>query len=206
MSAPGSTPVTLDGRCAYGERLSRLAGAEPEAVALACDTDAGTELVTRAVLESRANRLARALAEFGLGAGDTATLALPNGTDFFIAAFACWKLGAVPNPLSHRLPAAERAAILARAQPRLVIGMDVHASDFLTIALLVLLEGLLSADNALVLAILVLGLPRHQRKQALRYGILGAFAFRIIAIVFAAQMIQLSLVKLIGGLYLLFGS
>ena len=38
--------------------------------------------------------------------------------------------------------------------------MDIHASDFLTIALLVLLEGLLSADNALVLAILVLGLPR----------------------------------------------
>jgi predicted tellurium resistance membrane protein TerC len=40
--------------------------------------------------------------------------------------------------------------------------MDFHASDLLTIALLVVLEGLLSADNALVLAILVLGLPRHQ--------------------------------------------
>jgi YkoY family integral membrane protein len=66
------------------------------------------------------------------------------------------------------------------------------------------LEGLLSADNALVLAILVLGLPKHQRRKALRYGILGAFAFRIIAIVFAAQMMRLSLVKLAGGLYLLY--
>ena len=40
-------------------------------------------------------------------------------------------------------------------------------SDIVTIILLVLLEGLLSADNALVLAVLVLGLPKHQQKNAL---------------------------------------
>ena len=51
-------------------------------------------------------------------------------------------------------------------------------SDLVTIALLVLLEGLLSADNAMVLAVLVLGLPRHQQQKALRYGIVGAFLFR----------------------------
>lgn len=82
--------------------------------------------------------------------------------------------------------------------------MDVHAADFVTIGLLVLLEGLLSADNALVLAILVLGLPKRQRRKALRYGILGAFAFRIVAIIFAAHMMQLGIVKLAGGLYLLY--
>jgi YkoY family integral membrane protein len=82
--------------------------------------------------------------------------------------------------------------------------VDVHATDFLTIALLVLLEGLLSVDNALVLAILVLGLPKRQRKQALRYGILGAFGFRILATAFAAYMIQVGWVKLVGGLYLLY--
>ena len=59
--------------------------------------------------------------------------------------------------------------------------MDVHLTDFVTIGLLVLLEGLLSADNALVLAILVLGLPRDEQRKALRYGILGAFAFRALA-------------------------
>ena len=44
-------------------------------------------------------------------------------------------------------------------------------SDLVTIALLVLLEGLLSADNAMVLAVLVLGLPRNQQQQgaALRH-------------------------------------
>jgi len=82
--------------------------------------------------------------------------------------------------------------------------VDFHATDLLTIGLLVLLEGLLSADNALVLAILVLGLPRAEQRKALRYGILGAFAFRALATIFAAFMIQLSWVKLLGALYLLY--
>jgi len=84
------------------------------------------------------------------------------------------------------------------------VDFDFDPEDLLTIATLVLLEGLLSADNALVLAILVLGLPAHQQRKALRYGILGAFVFRIAATAFAAYMIQLAFVKLAGGLYLLF--
>ncbi|MBL8141134.1 MAG: hypothetical protein JNM38_08510 [Acidobacteria bacterium] len=81
--------------------------------------------------------------------------------------------------------------------------MEVQVADFVTIGLLVLLEGLLSADNALVLAVLVLGLPRADQKKALRYGIIGAFVFRGIATAFAAWMIELSWVKLIGAAYLL---
>jgi len=77
-------------------------------------------------------------------------------------------------------------------------------SDFVTIGLLIALEGLLSADNAMVLAILVLGLPRHQQKKALRYGMLGAFVFRGIALLLAAYMIQLGWVKLVGAGYLLY--
>jgi YkoY family integral membrane protein len=77
-------------------------------------------------------------------------------------------------------------------------------SDFVTIGLLIALEGLLSADNAMVLAILVLGLPKAQRKKALRYGIVGAFAFRAIATLLAAYLIQLGWVKLVGGAYLLY--
>jgi len=79
-----------------------------------------------------------------------------------------------------------------------------EASDIVTIALLILLEGLLSVDNALVLAILVLGLPRRQQRKALRYGIVGAFVFRIAATLFAVYMIQLTWVKLIGAAYLLY--
>ena len=82
--------------------------------------------------------------------------------------------------------------------------MDVQAADLVTIALLVVLEGLLSADNALVLAILVLGLPRHQQRKALRYGIVGAFGFRIAATLLAVHLIAVAWVKLIGAGYLLY--
>ena len=82
--------------------------------------------------------------------------------------------------------------------------MDVQASDLFTIALLVLLEGLLSADNALVLAILVLGLPRGQQRKSLRYGIAGAFAFRILATLLAVQLLAFGWVKLVGAAYLLY--
>lgn len=79
-----------------------------------------------------------------------------------------------------------------------------QTSDFVTIALLVALEGLLSADNAMVLAVLVLGLPRQQQQKALRYGILGAFAFRSIATLLAVYLIALTWVKLAGAAYLLY--
>ena len=81
--------------------------------------------------------------------------------------------------------------------------MDVTGSDLLTIALLVALEGLLSADNAMVLAVLVLGLPRAEQRKALRYGIVGAFAFRILAILLAVYLIRIRIVMLLGAAYLL---
>ena len=81
--------------------------------------------------------------------------------------------------------------------------MDFQGTDFLTVALLVALEGLLSADNAMVLAVLVLGLPQREQSKALRYGILGAFAFRFTAILLAVYLIRLQFVMLVGAAYLL---
>jgi YkoY family integral membrane protein len=81
---------------------------------------------------------------------------------------------------------------------------SVQPSDFVTIALLVALEGLLSADNAMVLAVLVLGLPKQEQQKALRYGILGAFAFRSLATLLAVYLISLAWVKLAGAAYLLY--
>src|SRR5215204_7305973 len=82
--------------------------------------------------------------------------------------------------------------------------MDVQFADFVTIGLLVILEGLLSADNALVLALMILGLPRRDQKKALRYGLVGAFTFRIIATLLATQLIRIEWVKILGGMYLLY--
>ena len=81
--------------------------------------------------------------------------------------------------------------------------MDIQLADLVTVALLVALEGLLSADNAMVLAVLVLGLPKREQRKALQYGIVGAFFFRIAAILLAVYLIQITWVMLIGAAYLL---
>lgn len=55
-------------------------------------------------------------------------------------------------------------------------------ADLAVIGLLVILEGVLSIDNALVLGLLAKRLPPHQRGRALTYGLIGAFVFRFISI------------------------
>ncbi|MGM0921527.1 MAG: TerC family protein [Bacillota bacterium] len=70
------------------------------------------------------------------------------------------------------------------------------------IGTLVILEGLLSADNALVLAVMVKHLPEKQRKKALFYGLLGAYIFRFIAIGVGVFLIKLWWVKILGAAYL----
>lgn len=70
------------------------------------------------------------------------------------------------------------------------------------IGTLVILEGLLSADNALVLAVMVKHLPPEQRKRALFYGLLGAYIFRFIAIGIGVYLIKFTLVKVLGAAYL----
>jgi YkoY family integral membrane protein len=80
----------------------------------------------------------------------------------------------------------------------------IDASDLITIALLVALEALLSADNALVIAVMVLGLPKREHKAALHYGLIGAFAFRIVATLLAMYLMRVVFVKLLGGVYLLY--
>lgn len=82
--------------------------------------------------------------------------------------------------------------------------MDVQLSDFVTIGVLVVLEGLLSADNALVLAVMILGLPRFDQKKALRYGLVGAFGFRTLATALATHLIRVGWVKVLGGSYLIY--
>ncbi|RKP48837.1 DUF475 domain-containing protein [Cohnella endophytica] len=71
------------------------------------------------------------------------------------------------------------------------------------IGTLVVLEGLLSADNALVLAVMVRHLPKQQQKKALFYGIIGAYIFRFLAIGIGTYLVKITWIKVAGGLYLL---
>ena len=104
----------------FGVAVARLAAAAPDRPAITHED----RTVTRGELERRTNRLARAYARLGVRPDSFVTIALPNGIAFFEAAIAAWKLGATPQPISARLPASERRAILELAAPALVVGVD----------------------------------------------------------------------------------
>jgi bile acid-coenzyme A ligase len=103
-----------------GTQISALAELAPDEPAVSC---AG-RTITRAELDRSTNRLARAYAERGVGVGDYVTIVLPNSVEWVQAAVACWKLGAVPQPLSARLPVAELQGLLNLRPPALLVGRD----------------------------------------------------------------------------------
>jgi YkoY family integral membrane protein len=67
-----------------------------------------------------------------------------------------------------------------------------------------LLEVILSIDNAAVLATMVRRLPKHQQKRALTYGLVGAYVFRGLALLFASLLIKVIWLKVVGGVYLIY--
>lgn len=73
-----------------------------------------------------------------------------------------------------------------------------------TLIILIGLEGILSADNALVLAVMAKHLQKDQRKKAINYGILMAFFFRFISIFLISFVAELWQVQAIGAAYLIY--
>jgi bile acid-coenzyme A ligase len=108
----------------YGRALSLNAEREPESIAFLQEGQ-GT---TQAELDAGSNRRARAFEKLGVGEGDFVTLALPNGIEFVESLFACWKLGATPQPISARLPLSEREAIIDLVDPALIVGVEPGAA------------------------------------------------------------------------------
>ncbi|MFY9767714.1 MAG: AMP-binding protein, partial [Mycobacterium sp.] len=101
-----------------GTQLSALAALAPDEPAVTCDG----RTLTRGELDRSTNRLARAYAERGVGVGDYVTIVLPNCVECVEAMVACWKLGAVPQPLSPRLPDAEFEGLLELRPRALLVG------------------------------------------------------------------------------------
>lgn len=78
-------------------------------------------------------------------------------------------------------------------------------SDWLMILTLILMECLLSVDNAVVLATQTKRLPTPaQQRKSLIYGLWGAYLFRFIVIGIGTYLINFWEIKLLGGLYLLY--
>ena len=84
-----------------------------------------------------------------------------------------------------------------------LLGEDIKAGLLIVLNLIVI-ESLLSVDNAAVLATMVLDLPKEQRNKALRYGIIGAYVFRGICLLLASWLVKVWWLKPLGGLYLIY--
>ncbi|MEA2167544.1 MAG: bile acid-coenzyme ligase [Solirubrobacteraceae bacterium] len=98
--------------------LRRHADADPDRPSLTI----GDATLTRAEFVASVQHLAEAFRERGVTEGTWVTIALPNCIEFVQSAWAAWLLGATPQPVSHRLPASERSAIIDLADPALLVG------------------------------------------------------------------------------------
>ncbi|MBZ6105340.1 AMP-binding protein [Streptomyces olivaceus] len=103
-----------------GDILKEHAAQRPDTVAVR----AGGEELTWDELRRASNAVARGLRLCGVTRGRIVALMLPNGPDVVVAAFACLKTGAVPQPLSTRLAPAEARAVLELSDPAVVVGPE----------------------------------------------------------------------------------
>jgi len=110
--------MTIPTEISIGAALAREAARQGDALAVACES----EKRSWNELHRRSNRIARALEKRGVREGNFLTIALPNGVEFVEACYAAWKLGAIPQPVSWRLPHAELKAIVELAETPVVIG------------------------------------------------------------------------------------
>lgn len=83
------------------------------------------------------------------------------------------------------------------------MGTELLLEYLWVLIILIGLEGLLAADNALVLAIMVRHLPEKQRKKALFYGLAGAFVFRFASLFIISFLVEVWWIQALGALYLL---
>ena len=103
-----------------GEALDQLAERDPDALAVQDDAEA----LTRAELRSRSRRLARVLLAAGVREGDLVTVRGGNVVASVVAVCAVHRAGGTPQPLNPRLPLEEQQAVVALADPALVLGAD----------------------------------------------------------------------------------
>lgn len=78
------------------------------------------------------------------------------------------------------------------------------SADLMSFAAIIVLNGLLSMDNALVIAAMASKLPQHQQSRAIFLGIALGAILRLIALFFIAFIISNVYVKLLGGGYLIY--
>jgi YkoY family integral membrane protein len=85
-----------------------------------------------------------------------------------------------------------------------MLGQTFDLFDIARVSALTFLEILLSADNTVVLALLIRDLPETLRRKALYIGLVSAFFLRAGAIFLAAFILHWPWVEVLGGIYLIY--
>lgn len=106
------------------ELLEARAAAAPDRTFLISEAD-GREFTFQA-FDRAVNRTASMLASRGVGKGDVVSLLLPNGAEYIIAYFACFKLGALAGPVNSLLKAEEMAFVVGDSEAKLLL----YGSEF----------------------------------------------------------------------------
>jgi bile acid-coenzyme A ligase len=99
------------------EQIASYASLRGDAAAVTC----ADETVSWRELSAGAAQMAAHYLEAGATHGDYVTIALPNSVAFVEATLAAWWIGATPVPISSKLPAAERTAIIALAESAVLV-------------------------------------------------------------------------------------
>lgn len=122
MTDADSSPEVPLPEVSFSVRFQELADSGPDTKAITF----GQESITYGECNDAAIRFGRRMLDLGVAAGDYVTIAEPNSIEFLITTVACWKIGAVPQPVSARLPGMELQQIVELAESALVVGASVE--------------------------------------------------------------------------------
>lgn len=110
------------------------------------------------------------------------------------------KSGSYDVSLSHRISEAGLALFVSRNNIGGMRGVD----SLLLILEIIMINIVLSGDNAVVIAMASKNLPERQRTQAVWWGAFGAVALRIVLTVAALFLLTVPYIQLAGSLLLLY--
>jgi len=84
------------------------------------------------------------------------------------------------------------------------MGVELFNAEFLALlGSVILINIVLSGDNAVVIALASRNLPPEQQKKAIFWGSFGAIAMRVILTLIAVSLLKIPFIQLIGGLLLI---
>jgi bile acid-coenzyme A ligase len=125
LLSPFVTATDVEQSVSFGRRITELAEAHPDALALVFAPTEGDDVaVTWRELDARSSQVARLLAERGAQLGTMVAVALPNSVDHFVATIGAWKAGSGVIPMRWDVPAWERDRLLEASGVVLVVGDD----------------------------------------------------------------------------------